>query len=58
MLLYDSKNDLYVILLSMRVTDTTAGSVYHVSMNKSLSSFTLESTIFGVFVGNPSQTPY
>ena len=57
MLLLDTTNDVYILFLSMIISDKTLGSVYTVDMNKSMSSFTLDSTIFGVFIGSPGEAP-
>ena len=53
MLLYDSTNNRYVLFKSMQILNMTLGPVYFVDLTKSVSSFTLDSTIFGVFVGSP-----
>ena len=57
MLLLNTVNDEYILFLSMSIIDKTLGSVYVVDMNKSMSSFTLDSTIFSVFVGSPREAP-
>ena len=58
MLLYDSTNNRYVLFKSMQILNMTLGPVYFVDLTKSVSSFTLDSTIFGVFMSSPGEAPH